>query len=348
MGIPTVYHSSDAGAPVLSGAAGSLVAVLKACLVDGYGAKAGAGWSMPFVDGMAQNAVFRNVESRALRVQDDGLAPNPDSRWARVTGAAVAAGLDTLTDPFPGATVDAGWLKSDAADADSKEWFVIADDKRFYFFPHTQTGAAGTGDDVGNEFKVWFFGRFSSFMPGDPGPYMMSSYWQNAGGSFPTGSTTAVMPRRPRKTLRKNVSLTFGVKGGLLQSVDATVAVDWAWVSFWGYAEDSDSEFGKRAESPYPSPVTGDALISPVFIEDIKAFAVRGQMPGLIDPLHYATRQNNQLPLSFAPAVSTIDAPWGQGVSALLIPFTYWGNLASGDTASGSLLLDISSDWDLI
>lgn len=45
----TIYTSEDAGAPpLLPNAAGALIAVLDACLVNGYGAKAGAGWSKPF------------------------------------------------------------------------------------------------------------------------------------------------------------------------------------------------------------------------------------------------------------------------------------------------------------
>ena len=44
----TIYRSSDAGAPSLTGAAGSLIALLDACLRTGYGTKAGAGWTKPF------------------------------------------------------------------------------------------------------------------------------------------------------------------------------------------------------------------------------------------------------------------------------------------------------------
>jgi len=43
MGVPTLFRSDDTGAPTLSGTEGSLIDVLKACLVDGYGAKAALG-----------------------------------------------------------------------------------------------------------------------------------------------------------------------------------------------------------------------------------------------------------------------------------------------------------------
>lgn len=49
MGV-TVYRFDDAGAPTLSAAAGALISVLDACLVNGYGAKPAAGWTKAFSD----------------------------------------------------------------------------------------------------------------------------------------------------------------------------------------------------------------------------------------------------------------------------------------------------------
>jgi hypothetical protein len=40
-----LYSSLDVGAPVLNEASNTLVAVLDACLVNGYGAKASSGWT---------------------------------------------------------------------------------------------------------------------------------------------------------------------------------------------------------------------------------------------------------------------------------------------------------------
>ncbi len=40
-----LYQSTDASAPILTGSAGSLVTLLDACLVNGYGTKAGRGLS---------------------------------------------------------------------------------------------------------------------------------------------------------------------------------------------------------------------------------------------------------------------------------------------------------------
>ena len=49
MGAPTIYRSDDPGAPVTTGdVKNGLYNVLRACLVDGYGAKPAAGWSVVY------------------------------------------------------------------------------------------------------------------------------------------------------------------------------------------------------------------------------------------------------------------------------------------------------------
>jgi hypothetical protein len=62
MGLPvTVYRWDDDGAPQVTDRKPlSLLSVLKACLVDGYGAKASLGWSIPFGSVASGKVVFRN------------------------------------------------------------------------------------------------------------------------------------------------------------------------------------------------------------------------------------------------------------------------------------------------
>lgn len=50
MAKPIVYTWQDAGAPVCQANMTSFIALIKACLVTGYGAKSGAGWTIPFED----------------------------------------------------------------------------------------------------------------------------------------------------------------------------------------------------------------------------------------------------------------------------------------------------------
>lgn len=59
----TLYQSTDANAPQLSAALGSLKTVLKACLVTGYDDKAALGWKMLFENDT--NAVFQSSSPKA-------------------------------------------------------------------------------------------------------------------------------------------------------------------------------------------------------------------------------------------------------------------------------------------
>ena len=45
-----IYTSSDLDAPLLTGRTGSLVGLLDACLVTGYGIMTGSGWTHPLVN----------------------------------------------------------------------------------------------------------------------------------------------------------------------------------------------------------------------------------------------------------------------------------------------------------
>jgi len=62
MTAPTIYYSDDAGAPVLTNGQDAFYQVLKACLIDGYGSKAAAGWSVVYDDWAASgHASFTNA-----------------------------------------------------------------------------------------------------------------------------------------------------------------------------------------------------------------------------------------------------------------------------------------------
>ena len=62
MTAPTIYYSDDAGAPVLTNGQDAFYQVVKACLIDGYGSKAAAGWSVVYDDWAASgHASFTNA-----------------------------------------------------------------------------------------------------------------------------------------------------------------------------------------------------------------------------------------------------------------------------------------------
>jgi hypothetical protein len=131
------YNSTDASAPVLSGTAGSLIALLDAVLVNGYGSKASLGWAKTYSG--TNKAVYRsaNIASNRfyLRVDETGVSAG-GQKEAQVRGYETMSDVDTGTGPFPLPT-DATfpivvWSKSNTADATARAWLIFGNDKTFY------------------------------------------------------------------------------------------------------------------------------------------------------------------------------------------------------------------------
>jgi hypothetical protein len=166
MAAPTIYRSSDASAPVLTGVAGSLVAVLDACLVNGYGAKSAAGWTKPYTATNA--AVFRMGAGNQfyLDVNDNGASnglTGASGQEAAVRGYEVMTAASTGTGPFPTtaqvAANTANWRKSATANATARGWFMVADDRSFIL---------GVLDgDAASLYKLYTFGDIFSLKTGD-------------------------------------------------------------------------------------------------------------------------------------------------------------------------------------
>lgn len=74
----TVFSSADDNAPVLTSDAGSLKTLLKACLVTGYGDKAGLGWQMKFETEDLTGVVFvsSDVTSGGYHLKVDNSSSN--------------------------------------------------------------------------------------------------------------------------------------------------------------------------------------------------------------------------------------------------------------------------------
>jgi hypothetical protein len=134
----TYYTSADTSAPVLTGTTGALVALLDAILVNGYGSKAAAGWSIEYT--ASNKRVYRPASGTRfrLRVVDDGSVAGSAAREALVRAAESASGVDTLTDAFPTTALVSDsacvWRKSDSADSTARSWWAIATDSFLALF----------------------------------------------------------------------------------------------------------------------------------------------------------------------------------------------------------------------
>lgn len=120
-----VYRWNDVGAPVLSKTAGCMLDIFKACLVTGYGAKTGAGWSMP----------FENTDTKVFR-PEIGVYTDFYLRMTSDTGKKVLPQvyLD-MTD------INTGDLKMQCVHAfkyatqnNNGKWLMIASSRSVWFF----------------------------------------------------------------------------------------------------------------------------------------------------------------------------------------------------------------------
>lgn len=173
MAAPTIFSSSDASAPTLSGTAGDFVNLLDKCLSDGYGAKSALGWTKSFT--ASNKRVYKQPAGSALYldVDDSGASATGGAREAICRGYEVMTAVATGTNPFPtiaqaGAAVGTVWRKSSTADATTRSWVLIGDDQGFYFFCQSGDSAGvytlhGFGDIYsnvsGDAYKSFIMGR---------------------------------------------------------------------------------------------------------------------------------------------------------------------------------------------
>lgn len=190
MAAPTVYKSSDASAPTLSGTAGDLVNLLDKCLVSGYGSKSAAGWTRKtaFAGASSTRAVFQQPAGNGfyLDVDDRGASgglTGASGREAAVRAYEAMTDVSTGTNPFPTtaqvAAATANWRKSVTADATTRAWVLVADDRTFYLF-------ILTGDTAGAYFD-YFFGDVYSYKSADG--FRTSINVRTAANSTGTGGT---------------------------------------------------------------------------------------------------------------------------------------------------------------
>lgn len=135
------YKHTDAGAPVLSGQAGALNAVLKACLVDGFGSLPAAGWTVAYEDAPTNRIVFRQPAGqsaeRYLWLNDN------NANGAVVRGYDTMSAVETGTDQFTGADVRY-WQKSSTSNDTARAWHLFSDDAGGSFWLATQRQQAAT------------------------------------------------------------------------------------------------------------------------------------------------------------------------------------------------------------
>lgn len=293
--IPNVYRSTDPGAPVLTGQAGSLIALLHAVLVTGYGSganvKPGAGWTRPFSSSGVH--VYRNSQVNGsgayLRVRDDASADMLNTpTLAQALAYSSMTDIDTGMDRTPSVALQAqGSLiaKAPAAGSTARRWLVVATDIGFYLF--TQWFNMPNNP---NAMGAYYFGEIVTSVGGDAFPFAIfgadrlvsySAGWNdNVCSLFWASPVDAAVGSSGNRT-------GFGIPGGFIMRSysDRLSAPGRLATCGVGPVSGGNYSYGSGAYRQGPDPAHGGYNYMPALVRE-NAHAMRGRLPGVLVPLH--------------------------------------------------------------
>jgi hypothetical protein len=136
----TVYKGTDAGAPTFSNAAGSAVAIFDACLVNGYGAMAAAGWSIVYTGTNIRCYRAPAGNRFYLRVDDSAAGAATAAGRTQAVGFETMTDVNTGTNQFPSSAIaNYGFCRRASTAGTVTSWILIASDRSFYWFPDYTT-----------------------------------------------------------------------------------------------------------------------------------------------------------------------------------------------------------------
>lgn len=264
------YLSSDSGAPTLAyNVAGSLIAVLDACLVNGYGSRTAAGWTKPYSG--TNLAVYRQGGGpmRYLNVVDTSTASNGP---VIVRAYESMTGTGTGTNPFPTVAQVASptWYRGYLTNVIT--WAVVADETAFYLYVLAGTNAG-----------LYFFGEPNTLDTSDAYATVLN---------FPTTTLNNVANNSIGAGF--SISSTAAIPGHYsCRSYDA------ATKSF-GLSKHTDvwktgaSTFMGAGVLNYPNITDGGIYMAPIWFTEVNTLNyIRSTAPGLWCPLTSMTTFNH-------------------------------------------------------
>ena len=256
----TIYRWDDASAPVLNGTAGSLIALLDACLVTGYGAKASSGWTKPYTG--TNIAAFRmpaGTNQHYLRVNDT------TTTYAIARGYETMSDVNTGTGDFPTVAQMANGIytvKSNTADTVARNWVLACNGPIFYLFVDAlTTGIYINGTCFGQIVSYKVGDVYGTVIVGNNSTTYTSHIFQNlvnTGGGILTAHYLA------RTYTQLGTSIACG------KGADASKA--------------NQTTMGANGLT-YPHPVDGGLWIAPLSVAESSS-VLRGSLPGVWSPLH--------------------------------------------------------------
>lgn len=264
-----VYRFDDPSAPQLSAAAGTLINVLSACLVTGYGDKVAADWDLAFTGTNLAAYRAKTGLRHYLRIADTATATT-----ARATGYETMSDVNTGTGDYPtSAQISGGthWRKSDTTGTTTwRPWMVIADERRFYLYVGQANTEAQGIEGSTTYAMLYFFGEIESYLAGDAFHSLL------LGGTSTTATVGSFFGQISVSSAALNghyMARAFSQAAGSTQ-----------------YSKSSDQRGGTTTigtvGAAFPDPISAGMLLAPIYVQEPSNRATRGHLPGAWQPLH--------------------------------------------------------------
>ena len=286
----TLYSSSDVSGPgLLTGQAGMLLALLDACLVNGYAGKSAAGWSKPYVNSGNIGCYKQGAGAGfGLVINDNG--PNVTSTykeawgtaWESVAGVGAPVGSGSGQFPTPAQLLTTGhtvWRKSTSADSAGRAWLLAADASTFYLW-------IATGDAVGAYYANFFGDAFS--MAGASDAYrcvIVAGAAENApsptAGSYSCDLIAATINSQPGKFMARTVG------GGGTSILIGNIGNPSLTAGLVGSSYAAGLVLNGALQTP--NSADNSIYLSPIWVYESVGQLIRGRMRGLFQIGHPST-----------------------------------------------------------
>jgi hypothetical protein len=302
-----VYSSSDFMAPQLTGTSGSLVALLDAVLVNGYGGKQGLGWTKPLPNDPLTSslACWKQPSGSGLILYVNDASPTGSitsgTREAWACGYESIVGLTGSAYPTTGTgkgqfphlsqvfnsvangtapSASMWWRKSATTDTNPRLWQLFGDAHTFYLFVQT-------GDTAGVYYTYWFGDLFSLKNGTDTHKCMIKGRMASQSNASTYRFDAGDLLIKPTSTQWPHF---FGARaiGGKGQSVALNLVGDMGKNTIsqpTTPSGGSDIVCEMAGLIPYPNP-DGVVYMSPIFVCEQLQGVLRGRLRGLYHLCH--------------------------------------------------------------
>lgn len=259
------YRWDDAGAPQLSATGSALILLLDAVLIGtagiAYGSKPSAGWTGSNLPG--SKAKYINAGSgHGILVTHLNSVNLP-----------VVVGIengDENGNLFPTAAQVASpvWGISNTTDGTTRPWIIFADEKRFILWVgyNLTTGQALSASTTFQQ--MYFAGDIFRYKGTDTTQFMVAS------------NSTVALNSNPFGSCQSSLGATLAIGHYMPRShTQAAGSVQVGKLSDYSYGSNLSS--GNVTSIPYPDPLSGGLVISPIRIFESNIYGARGVLPGV-------------------------------------------------------------------